>query len=374
VNALESATTHLLDLFVGQSRALALILLDGEGRIVRWLAGASGILGYEEAEVLGRQLDFLMPQHDRERGGSRRELQDAQTVGEHTDTRWLVRKDRTLVCVDSVLTPLRDEHGGIAGYSKMLRVAAAPRSDEAAVRRQNEQLLADDARKNEFIAMLAHELRNVIAPLSSAAQLLQATSGGKLDQPVEIIRRQAGFIAHLVEELVEETRIDRGDYQLGVAETDLAVPLAQALEACDDGLTARGQSVLVALERPVILEADAVRLRQVLTNLISNASKYSPEHASIRVKGEVEDGHAVLRVIDNGRGIAPEFLPYVFEKFRRAEQRAADDPATDGLGLGLAIVKSIVDMHGGSVEMKSDGAGKGCECVVRLPLSRKAVV
>ena len=363
----------LLDLLGAQSRALALILLDAEGRIVRWLAGAEEMFGYREAEVLGRRLDFLLPLHDHARGGWSRELRDAQAAGERAETRWLLHKDRTLVCVESILTPLKDREGKLAGYSKVLHRSTAPRTDEAAIRAQNEKLLEDDVRKNEFIATLAHELRNVIGPLSNAAQLLQVKSGdGQLDQPVEVIRRQVGFIAHLVEELLEETRINHGEYKLGIAEIDLAVPLAQALETCDDALTSRGQSVLVAIARPVILHADPVRLQQVLVNLISNASKYSPDHAQIWIKADHEDGHAVIRVVDRGRGIAPDFLPHVFEKFRRAERRASDDPETDGLGLGLAIVKSIVDMHGGEVEMKSDGADKGCECVVRLPLSRKA--
>jgi len=365
------ATRHLLDLFGAQSRAVALILLDEEGRIVRWLAGAGEILGYEEREVIGRRLDFLLPLHDHEREGWSRELRDAQAVGEHAETRWLLRKDRTLVWVESILTPLKHDDGKLAGYSKVLHRSTASRTDEAHVRGQNEKLLEDDARKNDFIATLAHELRNVIAPLSNAAQLLQVKSGdGHLDQPVEVIRRQVGFIAHLVEDLLQETRINHGEYKLGIAEIDLAVPLAQALETCDDGLTSRGQSVLVAIARPVILQADPVRLQQVLVNLISNASKYSPDHAQIWIKADHEDDHAVIRVVDRGRGIAPDFLPHVFEKFRRAERRASDDPETDGLGLGLAIVKSIVDMHGGEVEMKSDGADKGCECVVRLPLQR----
>ena len=363
---------HLLGLLGAQSRALALILLDSEGKIVGWLAGAGEIFGYEESEVLGRRLDFLLPLHDRERGGWKRELQDAQTCGEFADTRWLLRKDHSLVCMDSILTPLRNEDGELAGYSKLLRYSAAPRAEDEHLRTRNKTLLPDDVKKDEFIGELAHELRNVISPLSSAAQLLRLKSdGGQLAQTADVIQRQVGFIAHLVDELLEMTRLDRGKLELAVAETDLATVLAQALESCDEQLTTRGQSVLVALAKPITLQADSIRLQRVLVNLISNASNYSGRDSRIWIKGETEDGHAVVRVLDHGCGIAPEFLPHVFEKFKRGGPRTAGDSKADGLGLGLAIVKSIVDLHGGSIDVKSDGAGKGCECVVRLPLSPK---
>jgi PAS domain S-box-containing protein len=362
-------TGRFFDLLCAQSRALAVILLDTDGRIVRWLAGAADIFGYEEAEVLGSGLDFLLPLHDREHEEWSRELQDALAQGERARTRWLLRKDRTLVCMDGILTPLKDDDGRPAGYGMLLHSSTAHRPGEDSVRERNEKPIKHDGQQNEFIATLAHELRNVIGPLSSVAQLLQINSdGGRFDHPVEVIRRQTGFVAHLVEELLEVTRIGHGGLRLGVTETELAVVVAEALETCDDMLTSRGQSVLVALARPIFLHADPVRLRQVLVNLISNASKYSADNARIWVKGDTEDGHVVVRILDHGRGIAPEFLSHVFEKFRRADGRAADDPKVDGLGLGLAIVKSIVEMHGGTVEMKSDGAGKGCECVLRLPL------
>ncbi len=189
---------------------------------------------------------------------------------------------------------------------------------------------------------------------------------------MEIIRRQVGFVAHLVEELLEVTRIDRDRLQLSVAETELAVVVAQALESCDERLTARGQSLLVAMAQPIVLPVDPTRMRQVLINLISNASKYSQDNARIWVKSALENGHAVIRVVDQGCGISSEFLPHVFEKFSRAEQRRTFDPNLDGLGLGLPIVKTIVELHGGSIEVNSDGEDKGCECVVRLPLTRPA--
>jgi len=362
---------HLLDLLSAQSRALAVILLDNEGKIVGWLAGAGEIFGYEESEVLGRRLDFLLPLYDRERGGWRCELQDAQTCGEHTDTRWLLRKDRTLVCMDSVLTPLRDENGQLAGYGKVLHYSAAHRASDEHLRIQSEALLRRNAERNEFIGTLAHELRNVIGPLCSAAQLLRLKAdGGKPDRTAEVISRQVGFIVRLVDELMEMTRLDHGQVELAVAETDLATALAQALESCDGQLTARGQSVLVAIAQPIALQADPIRLQQVLVNLISNASKYSARDCRIWIKGEADDGHAVIRVLDHGCGIAPEFLPHVFEPFKRGGPCCDGDSKADGLGLGLAIVKSIVELHAGTIDVKSDGAGKGCECVVRLPLRR----
>jgi PAS domain S-box-containing protein len=363
---------RLLDLFASQTRELALLVLDSSGKIVRWAGGARDIFGYGEPEVVGRHLDFLLPLHDQERGGWSRELQEALARGERVETCWLLRRDRTLVCIDSVLTPLRDIEGRLAGYTKVMRCSAAPAA-EADARGRQESPPLDATVGSDVVAVIAHELRNVIGPLSSVAQLLQLKSeGGNLEQPAEIIRRQAGFVAHLVEELLESTRIDHDTVRLSVAETDLAIVVAQALESCDERLTARGQSVLVAIAQPIVLKVDPTRLRQVLINLISNSSKYSRDNARIWVKGGLENGHAVIRVVDQGCGIRADFLPHVFEKFSRAEERRTCGPELDGLGLGLSIAKTIVKMHGGSIEVRSDGDGKGCECVVRLPLEAKA--
>ena len=366
-------TGRLLGLFATRSRALALVLLDSEGRIVRWLGGAGELFGYAESEVVGRRLDFLLPLHDQERGGWSRELQEALASGERVDTRRLLRRDRTLVCIDSVLTPLHAVDGRLAGYSKVMRCAVAPPADAESGRARHEDALKRGAQNSDTIAIIAHELRNIIGPLANVASLLQAKSeDGAFDQPVEIIRRQVGFVAHLVEELLEVTRIDRDRLQLSVAETELAVVVAQALESCDERLTARGQSLVVAMAQPIVLPVDPTRMRQVLINLISNASKYSQDNARIWVKSALENGHAVIRVVDQGCGISPEFLPHVFEKFSRGEKRRSHDLDLDGLGLGLPIVKTIVELHGGSIEVNSDGEDKGCECVVRLPLTRPA--
>ncbi|MET0209340.1 MAG: HAMP domain-containing sensor histidine kinase, partial [Burkholderiaceae bacterium] len=243
-----------------------------------------------------------------------------------------------------------------------------------AERERNEALKAlrlADERKNEFLAMLAHELRNPLAPISTAAGLLRsvyASDPGAVRRTSEIIARQVEHMVHLVDDLLDVSRVTRGMIELKRERVDLRQVVGAALEQVQPLLDARRQRLRTGLpDGRVLVEGDAKRLIQVLANLVNNAAKYTPEEGNVHVSVRIEGAQAVLAVRDDGIGIAPELLPDIFGLFTQA--RRTPDRAEGGLGLGLALVRNLVELHGGAVSCASAGLGKGSSFTVRLPLA-----
>jgi signal transduction histidine kinase len=239
------------------------------------------------------------------------------------------------------------------------------------VREANARLVEADRRKDQFLAMLSHELRNPLAPIRNALHIL-----GRADpaspparRALEIASRQVGHLTRLVDDLLDVTRVARGKIQLHRGAVDLA---AVARRAADDHralLTERGVELSVReTGRPVPVLGDETRLAQVLGNLLHNAAKFTPAGGQVTLSVGVEDGLAVLRVADTGAGIDPALLGELFSPFTQAQQTLARTEG--GLGLGLALVKGIVTLHGGEVRVRSEGTGRGAEFVITLPLVR----
>jgi signal transduction histidine kinase len=224
-----------------------------------------------------------------------------------------------------------------------------------------------DARSHdEWLATLAHELRSPLATVLFALDVI--ADGSEPDPGVrrahEVAERQARQAMQLVDDIFDVCAWSRGKLSLRREAVDLAGVVARAAEGADHVITARRHRLTISLPPgPVALCADPLRLGQVLTNLLVNAAKYTAPGGHIRLTAEVEGGQIVLRVRDNGRGIAPEQLPQVFDQFWQGSEAGA----VRGLGLGLALVKSLVELHGGSVAARSDGPGAGAEFIVRLP-------
>ncbi len=239
----------------------------------------------------------------------------------------------------------------------------------AQLERLNERLVEADQRKDEFLAMLAHELRDPLAPLRNAAHLLQQPG---VDRPViertgEMMGRQVQHLGLLVDDLLDLSRIARGKMQLRQEWVDLGQAVGRAAEASRPLVEARRHELSVSIPAsPVRLRADPTRLEQVLTNLLNNAARYTPEGGRIRLTAKSEGAEAVVRVQDTGIGIPPEMLSRIFGLFAQVER--TQERAGGGLGIGLCLVKSLTEMHGGTVEARSDGPGQGSEFVVRLPL------
>jgi signal transduction histidine kinase len=253
-----------------------------------------------------------------------------------------------------------------------LSVALLSRSVRAAQQKAaiTEQSLRDaHQRKDEFLAMLAHELRNPLAPIGNGLQLLEIAGDDKelREESRLMMQRQFEHLVRLVDDLLDVSRIARGKVELRTAPLQLAPVVQRAVEAVRplvDGL-AHKLTVELAAE-PLWVQGDAVRLAQVVTNLLVNAAKYTDRCGSIFVTVSADDGQAVIRVRDTGIGISADLLPKVFDMFVQAEHRLSRGHG--GLGLGLTLVKTLVHMHGGQVEARSDGPAKGSEFIVTLPL------
>ncbi len=236
---------------------------------------------------------------------------------------------------------------------------------EDELRRRAGELADADRRKDEFLAMLAHELRNPLAPLSNALHLLER-GGADRDWLRQIAERQVRHLARLVDDLLDVSRITQGKISLRKERVPLSDVVTRALEMMRTPLDARGHQLTVSMPpRPVRLEADAARLAQVLGNLLSNAAKFTPAGGSIWLTAEPLDGEVVIRVRDTGVGLAPELLPNVFDLFVQGD--ASLDRTRGGLGIGLTLVRRLVELHGGRVEARSPGIGQGSEFLVYLP-------
>ncbi len=221
--------------------------------------------------------------------------------------------------------------------------------------------------KDEFLAILGHELRNPLAPIVTALDLMKAR-GGAPERELAVIERQTRHLVRLVDDLLDVSRIARGMVTLEKEPIELAEVVEKAIEMAEPLIEKRTQRLEVEVEPGLVVHGDSTRLAQVIGNLLTNAAKYTPAGGSISVRGSREGEEAVVRVRDTGVGIEPAMLPAVFDMF--VQERQALDRARGGLGLGLTIVKSLVEAHGGTVSAHSDGPGKGSEFTIRLPAVR----
>jgi signal transduction histidine kinase/CheY-like chemotaxis protein len=226
-----------------------------------------------------------------------------------------------------------------------------------------------DHRKDEFLATLAHELRNPLAPIRTGLDILRLSD----DDPEarrrirEMMARQTENIVHLVDDLLDVARITRGKMQLKRSRVDIASVVQSAMEATKSLMAEAGHELSVKLpESPVYLDGDATRLSQILSNLLDNAGKYTKSSGQIALTVEASDDEVVISVTDNGQGIPDSLRKTIFEMFAQAH-RSQEDNVSSGLGIGLTLVKSLVQMHGGTIEVNSEGITKGSEFIVRLP-------
>ncbi|WP_409266333.1 ATP-binding protein [Massilia sp. BHUDP2] len=264
--------------------------------------------------------------------------------------------------VDFVYQPIRGPKGDVEGIF-------VEGSDVTMRKRVEDELRAANRQKDQFLAMLAHELRNPLAPITTAAQLLQR---GTLDpqrarHASDIIVRQAEHMTNLVNDLLDVSRVTRGLAEIEKEDLDIAAVVNGAVEQVRPLLDMKRHELRVEQwQQPLYVSGDRTRLVQVVSNILNNAAKYTPSGGRIALRVTSEGGEAVIAVSDNGQGIDPQVLPYIFDLFTQAER--TPDRSQGGLGIGLALVKSLVALHGGRVAAFSEGPNKGSEFVIRLPL------
>ncbi len=259
--------------------------------------------------------------------------------------------------------PVKNEQGAVVRWF-------GTNTDIETQKQAEEDLKRASRHKDEFLAMLAHELRNPLSPIRNAVHLLKfaAPSDPTLAGARDMIDRQVTHLVRLVDDLLDVSRITRGKIELRQELVDLDVIVESAVESARPLIDARRHHLEISLpSEPVVVVADPTRLAQVVLNLLNNSAKYTADQGRIRLSVERQDDQAVIRVRDNGMGIAPELLPRVFELFTQAERTL--DRSQGGLGIGLTIVRRLVEMQGGSVEAHSEGPGRGCEFVVKLPVA-----
>lgn len=257
----------------------------------------------------------------------------------------------------------------IARTEEIARVNDALRAQIAEGTRLAAELAVADMRKNEFLSMLAHELRNPLSPILTSAEMLRSAAGR--DQTVErcraVIERQAKHLAHLVDDLLDLSQITREVIPLRIQDTDVGILIDSVVSAAGPLIVAAGHELTVSVpEKLPLLRADPTRIEQVLMNVLANAAKYTDRGGRIHLSVDVSDDEVILRVKDSGIGIAPDLLPHVFELFVQGKRPLARSQG--GLGIGLTVVKKLVDMHGGRVQIRSDGVDRGTEVVIHLPV------
>ncbi|MDX1655573.1 MAG: PAS domain S-box protein, partial [Candidatus Competibacteraceae bacterium] len=378
--ALEESEARFRGAFDFAPIGMALVSLQG-----RWLqvnAALCEIVGYSERELL--ETDFQRLTHPEDLARDLNLMQEVLTGQQRSyqmEKRYFHRDGRTVWILLSVSLVRRGDGQPLYFVSQIQDITAQRRSAQALrqarddlevrVAERTRELTEAHRRKDDFLAMLGHELRNPLAPIRNALEILKLDAAGLNERQLwarDIIDRQSRQLTRLVDDLLDVARISRGRIELEKRPIDLEKTVEQAVESVQPLVSERRQHLEVSLCQPVpVLMADPDRLTQALVNLLNNAVRYTPEGGHIRLTVAVEGQEAVIRVSDDGIGIPAKLLPRVFEQFVQGDR--ALDRHQGGLGLGLALVRSISVLHGGRVEVHSDGPGLGSEFTLRLPLT-----
>ncbi len=372
-----SDSEERLRLLVDNIRDYAVFVIDPGGHVVSWNAGGQRVFGFAAPEIVGRHHSILFTPEDRAAAEDEKELATALAEGRASDDRWQLRKGQERFFASGVTTPIRDASGVLRGFAKVCRDL----TDQRVVAEQREQLLEQEklarleaeramTMRDEFLAVVSHELRTPLTAILLWSRLLESGAVDAEDRAaaVSTIRQSAEAQRQLIEDLLDISRITSGKMRLAVRPADVGAVIRAAAEAVRPMAEARGVELVLTLDdRAGTVRCDPDRLQQVAWNLLNNAVKFTGRGGQVAVLLERIDGVLRIVVADTGQGIAPGFLPHVFDLFRQAES-----PLTrvhGGLGLGLSICKRLVEMHGGSIRADSPGEGRGATFTIELPLA-----
>jgi PAS domain S-box-containing protein len=364
----ENALQHSEERFrllVDAVQDCALFMLDTAGRVVSWNSGARRIKGYDEAEIIGRHFSIFYPAESVASGWPDEELRIARERGRLEDEGWRIRKNGSRFFANVVITPVRDDQGTLLGYAKVTR--------DMSESKRLAELENSSRRMTEFLSMLAHELRNPLAPMRNAVSLMQLQ---EIEQPNlrhgrDVIDRQLTHLTRLVDDLLDVGRIATGKILLRKQAISFREVLMLAIEAARPLVESRGHHLTTDLpDDPVEMLGDSARLVQAVHNLLGNAAKYTAPGGHIHLAVRLEAQAVSVEITDTGRGISPEALPRVFDLF--VQETHSTLPGENGLGVGLTLARSVAEMHGGTVAAESPGVGQGSTFTLRLPRTESA--
>ncbi len=354
-----------------EATPLALIEWDADYRVTSFSGRAEELFGWTAAEVIGRRIDEIPWVPEEDWPSVRAVMADMATGARPTNVNANrnVRKDGSVIYCEWYNSTLYDAHGKLASILSLVLDVSDRERAAAELRTANERLLEADRRKNEFLAVLSHELRNPLAPISNSIHLLDRVppDSPQAARSRAVIARQAAHLTRLVEDLLDLTRISRGKVQLRRSTADLT----EIVRATADDHRAVFEDAELALvlavpEEPVPADVDPTRIAQVLGNLLSNAAKFTPARGKVTVRLEARPGSATISVQDTGIGLSPEQLARLFQPFVQEPRSLAR--SRGGLGLGLALSRGLVEAHGGTLVAASAGEGQGATFTLTLPL------
>jgi len=366
-------TARLLAAIV-ESSDDAIIGKSLDGIIQSWNAAAERLFGYTSEEAVGLHISIVIPP---ERMAEEDQIIASLKAGnriEHFETE-RVRRNGERIIVSLTISPIKDDAGNVVGASKIVRDV----TDRIRLMNDLQRLAADlsaaDQRKNEFLATLAHELRNPLAPMSNMLEVVKRSGNDSeiVNRAHETLERQLNQLVRLVDDLLDVNRITHDRLELRPSEVELSSVIQQAVEVARPLVDAAGQNLILELpDEPVYLHADRVRLAQVFGNLLNNSCKYTSSNGTIRLSARRIDDSVMVTIQDNGAGIPPDKLGSIFDMFMQVDR--SSEQSQGGLGIGLTLVKRLVEMHRGSIEARSDGEGRGSEFIVRLPVVSESIV
>jgi PAS domain S-box-containing protein len=355
---------HVLE----HSKDYAVVLMDAHGTILDWLGAAQYVLGYTADEAVGQPCDIIFTAEDRDAGLPQAEMDTARSTGRSEDDRWHVRKGGVRFWGSGIMQPVRAVDGTLVGYCKIMRDRTDVRTQLVALQHRIDSLAAEVKGRSEFMVRLGHELRNPLSAIRAAGYTIQRIGDPAVQRPCEVLERQVTVLVRLLDDLAEATRADARVARVMPQPVVLQEAVQLAVSAIEPAIAAKGQHLSVVVpDVPISFEADPARLQQMLTNLLSNASKFTPAGGHVSISATTDESMVVVHVEDDGVGVPAEVLPHIFELFTRSSATAS---TAEGLGVGLAVVKELATLHGGGIEARS-GAGRGSVFTLRLPLRQK---
>ncbi|CAL8473601.1 ATP-binding protein [Caballeronia sp. S22] len=358
---------YSLELLVNSVYDYAIFGLSETGVVTSWNTGAQRLKGYSTDEIVGKHFSIFYPAERVAMGEPEENLRVAAESGHHLQEGWRVRKDGSVFWASVVISVVKDPNGKVIGFAKVTR--------DMTERRKLEELEASSRRMNEFLALLGHELRNPLGPVLNVVSLLKRFESPPhhiVDYARNVLEQQVGNLTRLLDDLLDVSRIKTGKVPIIRRPVSVKDIVRRAVDSVGPRIAAKRQVLEVQLpDSTVAVSGDAVRLTQVISNLLDNAHRFSSHGERIRLEVVIEHRSALIRVIDRGRGIHADRIDSVFELFFQ-EQAPGTTKDEGGLGVGLTLARSIVELHGGHIEGKSDGAGQGSTFTVSIPLIDQA--